>query len=457
MSLPNEPMKSMLAQYVPPRAEPQHLEDLSFRLGEGDSLKGVWQVIRKRKLTIAVGGLCGLALVFLLCLVMSRQYAAVATIEVDKTDNSQTSLLNSAAPVPASADGMKADIATHMRVLQSPNVVLAVVRDLNLLSQTPFAFKPSVLGFFNGSNDRIRDEISRGLPIEQAPYTRERILAIFEKKLKIENTADTRLVTVQYLNPDPKMAADIANGIVREYVTFQARSQATSDAQRWLTEQLADLKKNVDDSQTRLADFEQKTGLNGMVLGATGEGAAGSSTHIPDLDALDALNQQLTSAETDRIAKEAVYRLTKSKNPDVVASLAESDPGDSAAAFAVSGASLDLFHNLRHQQSALKVSYAAMLTKYGANNQHLQETKSQLDSVNNQINRELSRINQTAAKEYSFAQEREAGLRQAFRRQQQKAGNLNVSAVKLQALTQEAASSRQLYDSLYSRLKQVNI
>jgi succinoglycan biosynthesis transport protein ExoP len=457
MSLSNEPMKSMLAQYVPPRAEPQHLEDLSFRLGEGDSLKGVWQVIRKRKLTIAVGGLCGLALAFLLCLVMSRQYAAVATIEVDKTDNSQTSLLNSAAPVPASADGMKADIATHMRVLQSPNVVLAVVRDLNLLSQTPFAFKPSVLGFFNGSNNRIRDEISRGLPIEQAPYTRERILAIFEKKLKIENTADTRLVTVQYLNPDPKMAADIANGIVREYVTFQARSQATSDAQRWLTEQLADLKKNVDDSQTRLADFEQKTGLNGMVLGATGEGSAGSSTHIPDLDALDALNQQLTSAETDRIAKEAVYRLTKSKNPDVVASLAESDPGDSAAAFAVSGASLDLLHNLRQQQSALKVSYAAMLPKYGANNQHLQETKSQLDSVNNQINRELSRINQTAAKEYSVSQEREAGLRQAFRRQQQKAGNLNVSAVKLQALTQEAASSRQLYDSLYSRLKQVNI
>jgi capsular exopolysaccharide synthesis family protein len=458
MSLSNEPMQSMLAQYVPPRAEPQHLEDLSFRLGEGESLKGVWQVIRKRKLTIAVGGLCGLALAFLLCLLMSRQYAAVATIEVDKTDNSQTSLLNSSAPVPASADGMKADIATHMTVLQSPNVVLAVVRDLNLQSQAPFAFKPSILGLLNGTNDRIRDEINRGLSLEQAPYARERILAIFQKKLKIENTADTRLVTVQYLNPDPKLAADIANGIVREYVTFQARSQATSDAQRWLSEQLADLKKSVDDSQRRLADFEQKTGLNGMVLGATGEGLAGSSTHIPDLDALDALNQQLTAAETDRISKEAVYRLTKSHNPDLVASIADStESGDSAAAFAVSGASLDLLHSLRQQQSALNISYADMLTKYGANNLHLQETKSQLDSVNNQIARELNRINQTAAKEYSFAQEREAGLRQAFRYQQQKAGNLNVSAVKLQALTQEAASSRQLYDSLYSRLKQVNI
>jgi capsular exopolysaccharide synthesis family protein len=434
------------------------LEDLSFRFGEGESLKGVWQVIRKRKLTIAVGGLCGIALAFLLCLVMTRQYAAVATIEVDKTDNSQTSLLNTAAPVPASMDSMKTDLATHMTVLQSPNVELAAVRDLNLQSYAPFAFEPSILGFVTGTNDKIRDEINRGLPLEQAPYTRERILKIFDKKLKIENTADTRLITVQFLNPDRKLAADVANGIVREYVTFQARSQATSDAQRWLTEQLADLKNSVDDSQKRLAEFERKTGLNGMVLGATGEGAGGSSTHIPDLDALDAINQQLTAAESDRISKEAVYRLTKSRNPDVVASLADStDSADSAAAFSVTGASLDLLHNLRQQQAALKVSYADMLTKYGANNQHLQETKSQLDSVNSQIARELNRINQTAAKDYSVSQEKEAGLRQAFQRQQVKAGNLNVSAVKLQALTQEAASSRQLYDSLYGRLKQVNI
>jgi capsular exopolysaccharide synthesis family protein len=458
MSLSNEPMKSMLAPYVPPRAEPQQLEDLSFRFGEGESLRGIWQVIRKRKLTIMVGGACGLLLAFLLCLVMTRQYAAVSTIEVDKTDNSQTSLLNSASPAPASADGMKADIATHMTVLQSPNVELAVVKDLNLQSVPPFAFKPSLVGFFTGTNDKIRDEIKRGLPLEQAPYTRERILAVFDKKLKIQNTADTRLITVQFLNPDANVSAAVANGLVREYVTFQARSQATTDAQRWLTEQLADLKNNVEDSQKRLADFERKTGLNGMVLGAAGEAAGGSSTHIPDLDALDALNQQLTAAETDRISKEAVYRMTKSRNPDLVDSLADpSDSNNSAAAFAVAGASLDLLHNLRQQQSTLKVTYADMLTKYGPNNQHLQETKSELDSVNKQIDRELSRINQTAGKDFSFAQQREEGLRKAFEQQQQKAGNLNVSAVQLQALTQEATSSRQLYDSLYSRLKQVNI
>ncbi len=460
MSLSKEPINGALAPYVTAQTEPQRTGDFSFRFGEEESLKGVWRVIRKRKVAIATGGLCGLALALLVCLLMTWQYAATATIEVEKTDASQTSLLSSAAPQPLNPDDLKTDIATNIQVLQSPNVLLAVVRDLNLQTKKPFAFRPTILGALTGTNAHIEDEIRRGLPLDQAPYTRDRILKIFGKKLKIDNTPDTRLITVRYLNPDPKLAADIANAIVREYVTFEARSEATSDAQRWLSEQLADLKTHVENTQNNLADFEQKTGLNGMVLGALGQGgSSGSSTHIPVLDSLDVLNQELTAAETDRIAKEAVYRLTKTQNPDVVVSLASSDDAGNGAASGDSavGSALALLQSLRQQQSVLQVSYADMLTKYGANNQHLQETKSQLASLNSQIAKELARINDVASMQYVLASKKEAGIRQAFLNEQKKAGLLNVSSVRLQALSQEAASSRQLYDALYDRLKQVNI
>jgi capsular exopolysaccharide synthesis family protein len=98
-----------------------------------------------------------------------------------------------------------------------------------------------------------------------------------------------------------------------------------------------------------------------------------------------------------------------------------------------------------------------MLTKYGPNNQHLIETKSQLDTVNAQIAEELGRINERAHQEYLFAQEKEDGLRKAVGLQEQVAGDLNMSSVKLQSLSQEAASSRQLYDALYGKLKEINI
>jgi capsular exopolysaccharide synthesis family protein len=432
------------------------MDDFSFRFGEGESLKGVWRVLRKRKMTIAVAGLCGVALPVLLCLLMSRQYAGVATVEVEKTDASQTSLINNAAPLPETADDLKTEITTHMMVLQSPNVLLAVVKDLHLQSEPPFAFKPTLIGALTGANDHIRDEIRRGLPLDQAPYTRERILKIFGKKLDVENTPDTRLITVKYLNPDRQRAADIANAIVEEYVTYEARSQATSDAQRWLNEQLFDLKTNLDNSQTKLADFEQKTGLNDMVLGATGQGGgSGGTTHVPVLDSLDTLNQQLTAAQEDRISKEAIYRLTKTNNPEVVASLVSS--GDSGSETGESDAALEFLRSLRQQQSALQVTYADMLTKYGANNPHLIETKSQIDSLDAQISAELAKINERAHQEFVLASQKEDGLHQAFMAKQQEAGALNVSAVKLQSLSEEAAASRQLYDGLYGKLKEINI
>ena len=98
-----------------------------------------------------------------------------------------------------------------------------------------------------------------------------------------------------------------------------------------------------------------------------------------------------------------------------------------------------------------------MLTKYGPNNQHLIETKNQLDTINSQIAEEVSRINERARQEYLFAKQKEDGIRTAFAEAQKNAGTLNVSAVKLQELSQEAASSRQLYDALYGKLKELNI
>jgi uncharacterized protein involved in exopolysaccharide biosynthesis len=189
-----------------------------------------------------------------------------------------------------------------------------------------------------------------------------------------------------------------------------------------------------------------------------GESGAGAATHVPALDSLDSLNQQLIGAETDRIAKEAIYRLTKTQDPEVVASIAASAGSSNAASeTAVSGPGLELLRSFRQQQAALRVTYADMLTKYGPNNQHLMETKSQLDTVNAQITEELERINERAHQEYLFAQEKEEGLRKAVAIQQQAAGDLNVSSVKLQALSQEAASSRQLYDAFYGKLKELNV
>ena len=448
--------KGTLARYVPQNPETQNLEASSFRFGEEESLKGVWKVIRKRKKLIGLGGLGGMLLAFLVCLIMHNQYAAITTVIVGKTDAAQTNLLRNAQDESPSADEMRTDIATHTAMLQSENIVLSVVKDLNLRDEAPYAYQPTLLGALNGANAHMRAE--KGLPLEQAPFTRDRILKIFAKKLKVENTPDTRMITVTYLHPNSRRAADISNAIVREYVSFQARSQSTVDAKQWLTKRLDDLKDNVEASQNKLSDFQQRTGLNSMVLGAIGQGGGGGgTTHVPALDRLDTLNQSLIAAESNRLAKEAIYRLTQTENPETVAGLAQSASAYADSGVAVKGVGLELLQSLRQQQSALRLNYAEMSTKYGAKNQHILETQNQLASLDKQIAEELKKINARARDEYLLARQNEIGVRNAFDRQQQEAAKLNGSAVKLQVLTQEAAASRQLYDALYGKLKELDI
>jgi polysaccharide biosynthesis transport protein len=455
MSFSEDPPRGTIARYVPQNLDMQNAAAASFRFGEDESLKGIWKVIRKQKRLIGLGGLCGVLLAVLVCVLMGRQYAATTTIQVGKTDASQTSLLRNETPASASADDLKTDIATHSAILQSDSVILAVVKDLDLQKEPPFAFRPTLWGALTGANAHIQDE--KGLPLEQAPFTRDRILKIFEKKLKVQNIPDTRMITITYLSPYPKRAADIANAFVREYVIFQSRSQSTADAQRWLSDQLSQLKDNVETSQNRLADFQQKSGINSMVLGTIGQGGGGGTTHVPVLDRLDTLNQELIAAESNRLAKETIYHLTQTQNPEVVSGLANSTPGNPGSEIAVKGAGLELLQSLRQQQSALRLSYAEMATKYGAKNQRILETQNQLASLDKQISEELKKINARAHAEYLLARRNEVGIRKAFQVQEQEAGRLNGSAVKLQVLTQEAAASRQLYDALYGKLKEVNI
>src|SRR6476646_11136027 len=70
---------STLAPYQPRPAEAQRMDDFSFRFGEGESLKGVWSVVRKRKIGIMMAGCLGLGLALAACMVQNRQYQATST------------------------------------------------------------------------------------------------------------------------------------------------------------------------------------------------------------------------------------------------------------------------------------------------------------------------------------------------------------------------------------------
>ena len=220
------------------------------------ALQNLTRVLTKRRKWI-IGSIviCEL-LAVLLTLMMKPTYGATATIELNKSGAGSLDLGlgddTLSQQMMSGGEGLQTDLQTETSILQGDSLALAVIQRLGLASQPPFAAQ-------GGEARQLASE--QGLPLEEAPQTRTRLLKIFGSHLKVEPIRGTRLIQLTYESHDPKQAAQIANALIESYKNqyLQSHYDATTEASDWLTKQLSDLKANVEASEKKLTDFEKET------------------------------------------------------------------------------------------------------------------------------------------------------------------------------------------------------
>ena len=153
----------------------------------------------------------------------------------------------------------------------------------------------------------------------------------FKGSLRVALSPNTRIIEVHYRSPDPQMAANVVNTLMQTYVenNFKARFESTMQASDWLQKQLVDLQMKVETSQEKLVRYQKEHEILGI-----------DEKQNITMAKLDELNKQLTTAESERMDKEALYRLIESGDPDAIASSAgglSTDAGTSQSASAVAG------------------------------------------------------------------------------------------------------------------------
>jgi polysaccharide biosynthesis transport protein len=434
---------------------------------EEESLRNSIRVLRKRKYLIYAWAGGFLLLSLLVCAVMTNNYTATATLLVDEDNSSGVDLegLSSIASAVGGEDELKVELNTHASNLGSDSTILGVVHQTGLDQYEPYKYKPHFYLWW--INNAIKAESK--LPLDNAPYTRDRLLKIVNDRLEVKPTDESRLITVAYRDEDPNRAALIANTFVNTYIHeyLESRFHATAEASDWLTGQLDALKAHVEDSQQKLSDYERKNGLGVLMLGMAtdtggssggGGGSMVSGTHIPALDKLEELNSEVTAAEADRISKEAIYRLTQSESPEVVLGLNSSSLASGvSSAVLTEGNGLTTLEALRGQETMLHAQYSDDLSKYGARNPHLAELQAQLTTLDQAMQDEMDRIRQRAKNDFELARSGEIEIQKSYDRQQGEVDKLNDSSVQLQLLAGDALSSRLLYEDLYSKLQEANI
>lgn len=416
-------------------------------------LRDLLHILQRRKSIVLAVFLLGIVLAGVSGLFVHKEYSSTATVEVNKDQENALGLrdLSGTPSNPANLDDLNSDLLTQQAVITSDNIAMRVIEKLKLYRYPPYS--------------RVMNPGS-AVELGKAPLRDNNLLHMFRSRLKVSLVKGTRLITITYTDPDPVRSTEVANAVVDAYMTdfTQSRFQATTKASSWLANQLLDLKNKVSETQARVDKYQQESGLVGMTIppdGFPGWSPANvpSANSIP-LERLNQLNRDLTSAEVSRIAKEAVYRMTQSQDPDSVlgegsATLAQSLGADTV--LSPGSPDVTLLQQLRQRQSQLEMQLAAATTKYGARNPLIMQLRNEEATEAGQIRTEMGRIRAQAKNDFTMATIAENAIRGRIAAQEEQVHNVSTKAEQLLMLEQEAYSSRQLYQDLYTKLQEATI
>ena len=382
--------------FTPPRPEREAEHVISFG-------HYAW-LLKKHWWKIALATVLFTALTAVVTSRLTPLYEGVAKISIDEKISSQIISDGSVQTGGNDADQL---FTTEVALIQSDGVLRPVAEQFGLMM-----------------TDAKTSKLPGGMSAADAPVSL--------KHLIVTHPANTFLISIAYQSTDPRKAAAVANAVAHSYITHGMEMQARSslDQSAFMVKQIAELKRNMDDSAQALSGYEKQLGLIN----------ADQKTSILQARMLQ-LNQQYNDAANDRMQKEADYRAVS---------------GGSSAAVEVSSQAAAL-GKLEEQMHSAQEKMAVAQTTYGPNYPEYKRAANELAEVTRQYHAMQTEAGKRVEVQYNVAKNREAMLRQSLLQAKGESDALNASSYKYDQLKHEAESNRTLYDELFKKVKEAGI
>ena len=410
---------------------------------------------RRRKIVYGAILLFG-ALAAIYCAVCTRRYEATGTLQVQKESSESMgleSLMSGAADSASDALSANITLQTQANILQSDTLALRTIEDLRMEGTQDFQPRWNPVGWLLGQVSPAGPPDPPNASLENAPERRRHALKIFSKNLTVKPVSGTRLIEIDYLNPDPKLAAAVVNKLIESLAdyTFQTRYNATNQASEWLSGQLGELRKNSEDLQAKVVDLQRQSGV--YSLGTT-DAQGREQAYSGVLDRLQQATLAMTQAEQNRILKGAIAQAAAAGNAEMLSGLAGNTMGGNSQSM---NNSLTVIQNLRQQEATQQAVLQEAEAKYGASYPKLAELRGNIAGLERSIHQEVDRIQGRAKSDYEIAAQTEANTHGQYEQAKQAADKLNDKAIEYAIVREEADQSRGLYEDLLKRLKEAGV
>ena len=425
------------------------------------TIADLWKILVRRRVIVVLTTVLALTAGILASVFSPRRFEASAQLQVQKESVDGLGLSSMMGDPTATSDALDGNITiqTQAKILESGTLALRAIKDLNLESTQDFRPKFSLLGWVAGYLQAAGPSDPDHVPLEDAPGRRTHASIVFSQNLKVAPISGTRLIEISYYDSDPKIAAAVVNNLIHGLSDygFETRFNATSQASKWLSGQMTELREQSDDLQAKVVELQRDSDI--VSLGGANQladqAAHGTGTYSSALDRLQQATTALTQAQSNRILKGAVYQAVQSGDPELISGLV----GNGTLTGASSGLtnSLSLIQSLRLQQAPLQGQLDELAAKFGPAYPKLDELRANLAAINTAIESEVGRVAARAKNDYEVSLTIEDSARKVFNEQKQQATSLNGKAVEYTIARQEADQSRTLYETLLSHLKEAGV
>ena len=377
-------------------------------------LRDYFQVILKHRWIVISPIIVIVAFVAIRMLSVQHTYTAVTTVLIEKK---LPKILEFEDILPI--DAMEDDYyQTQYQIIQSRTIAKRVIEKLALWEHAQFK-KKKIL-----SVARAEASVKRK-PIED-------LIDSFLGYLEVAPVNKSRLVKIKYTSNYPDLSTKVANTIAETYIRFtlESKFKATEKARSWLSGQLIEFQDKMEESERVLYEFAKRKEIFSL-----------EKDENLVFKRLEGLSVDYSSAKSDRISKEAVFKKVIQYAAQSFSPVLENV----------------LIRELKIDLSEINAEYTNLSNLYKPDYPKMVRLKAKIKTLEKGIKEELENIINAVKVDYMISLEKESLLKDALGEQKKLSLKMKENSIQYNIFKRKVDTNKELYDGLLQRLKETGV
>ena len=388
-----------------------------------------WRLALKYRFLILGCFLGALVVGATITLLMTPIYTAQATLQIDR-EAARVLDTEDVAPRENMLGGEEF-FQTQYGLLRSRSLAERVIESLGLASSNEAL---EAMG--------VEAPEASGTAAAQASRRRAAALGALQSNLSVSPVRGSRLVAVGYDNPNPVVAARIANGFAENFIqsNLDRKFESSSYAWAFLEERIAQTKERLESAERQLVAYAANQQI--INVREPSEGAStGGATESLTSNNLVALNNALASTRAERVAAEERWRSAGTSDLMTLPEVLQNPT----------------IQRLTEQRALLDAEYQQKLSIYQPEYPEMMQLKARIDEADGQIRTLAGNIRSSIQSQYQIAANQERSLQAQVTGLTGDVLDPRDRSIQYNILQRELDTTRTLYEALLQRYKEVGV